>query len=186
MTEMPKNVPVPGGDVLVRTSLRSVAERGVHILWALHFVVTLGLVCMAFGLILFEVMAVIFPVRHFDPMRGTVDLLLLIGGLNVPICVTWRYYGVLHLHFLDHESYLLKSNSDLEESFLSSCGVELERLLVRLEQAPLMDRQAVRRQLRGWLDAHHQELTDAELDDVEARCPYLFDSAWRQRGERVN
>ena len=186
MTEMPKNLAAPDTNGLARTSLRSVAERGVHILWAVHFVVTLGLVCMAFGLILFEVMTVIIPVRPYVPMHQTIILLLLLGGINLPLCVTWRYYGVLNFHFLDHESYLLKSNEDLEESFMSRCGLELERLLSRLEQAPLMDRQAVRRQLRDWLDAHHHELTDAELDDVEARCPYLFDSAWREREERVN
>jgi len=180
--EMPRPA-VREEDAIVRTSLRSIAERGAHMLWTLYFVITLALVCTAFGIILFDVMTVICPPRSLNPMRGTVTLLLLVGGLNVPVCIRLRYYGVLHLHFLDHESYLLKSNEDMEESFLSSCGLELERLLDRLEQAPLMDRQAVRRQLRDWLEAHRQELTEAEMDDVEARCPYLFNPAWRQRGQ---
>jgi hypothetical protein len=165
--------------VAARTSLRSIAERGAHLLWTLHFIVTLGLLSTALGILLFDAMVHLIPHLPINPMSDTAVLLLLLAGANVPLSVAGRHWGVLHLHFLDHESYVLTSNQDEEESFVSSGGLHLLRLLDRLEQAPLLDRQAVRRQLRLWLDAHHHELTERELDDVEERCPYLFDPAWR-------
>jgi hypothetical protein len=173
------------GSVVSRTSLRSIAERGVHVVWMVHFIVTLGLVCTALGIILFDTMVHLFRIPMPNPMTDVVGLLLILAGANLPICVGGRYLGVLNLHFLDHESYVLKSNQDIEESFASTGGLYLGQLLDRLEEATPMDRQAVRRQLRTWLDAHHGELTDRELDDVEERCPYMFDPAWRHRGRVI-
>ncbi len=183
MSEIPRLPEQHDGGVLSRTSLRSIAERGVHLIWMLHFLVTLALVCTALGIVLIDVMAHLFRIPMFNPMTNTVGLLLALAGVNVPFCVGGRYLGVLHLHFLDHESHVLKSNQDAEESFASPGVLYLGQLLDQLEEAAPMDRQALRRQLRAWLETHHQELTQGELDDVESRCPYLFDPAWRHRGE---
>ena len=185
MSEMPRLPEEHDGVVFSRTSLRSIAERGVHLVWMVHFVVTLGLVCTALGIILIDAMAHLFRVPMPNPMMSTVGLLLALTGVNLPFCVGGRYLGVLHLHFLDHESYVLKSNQDAEESFAGAGGLYLGQLLDRLEEAAPMDRQALRRQLREWLEAHHQELTERELDDVESRFPYLFDPAWRRPAEVV-
>ena len=179
MSEKPRFSEEREGVAVSRTSLRSIAERGVHLVWMLHFIVTLGLVCTALGIVLIDVMAQLFRIPMHNPMSDTVGVLLLLTAANAPVCVAGRYLGVLHLHFIDHESYVLKSNEDMEESFASTGGLYLGRLLDRLEEAAPMDRQAVRRQLRAWLEAHHRELTEGELADVEARCPYLFDPAWR-------
>ena len=52
MSEIPRLPEQHDGGVLSRTSQRSIAERGVHLIWMLHFLVTLALVCTALGIVL--------------------------------------------------------------------------------------------------------------------------------------
>jgi hypothetical protein len=185
MSEPPRFSENSNGAVVSRTSLRSIAERGVHLIWTLHFVVTIGLGCTALGLVLLEALMHVFRIPLANPMTSTILLLLALAGVNLPICWWGRHLGVMHLHFLDHESYVLKSNQDGEESFASAGGLYVDGLMDQLEEAAPMDRQVLRRRLRVWLEAHHQELTEGELDDVQSRCPYLFDPAWRRHAKLI-
>jgi hypothetical protein len=59
------------------------------------------------------------------------------------------------------------------------------RLLDQLENASVMDRQPARRQLRDWLEQHHQALTLSELEYVQEQFGYLFDPVWKERGTPV-
>jgi hypothetical protein len=163
------------------TSWRSIGERGLHLIWTVHFILTLALCSAAFGIILFDVMIQLLSPPRFNYMIETATLLMLGGAANVPIALTGRYYGVLWFHFLRHESYLVSRTDEVDEAFVGVSSVDFIRLVEQLENATPMDRQPARRQLREWLEVHHQDLSLQELEHVEEQFNYLFQPEWKDR-----
>ena len=163
------------------TSLRSVAQRGLHLLWVLHFVATLGAGATAAGIVLFDLLIRFARPSNFYDMHEVVVVLVLLALPNFLLSLAARSYGVANLHFLSHESYLIRRDGELDQAFLSPAALHLIRLLDQLENASVMDRQPARRQLRDWLDVHHQSLTVKELDLVQEQFGYLFDPLWKER-----
>jgi hypothetical protein len=151
----------------------------------LHFVITLSAFSAAMGILLFDVLMHLANPDNFRYMGDVAALLLVFVLLNFPICMAARNYGVANLRFLSHESYLVSRDDSIEQAFLSPAAHQLMRLLDQLENASVMDRQPARRQLRDWLEQHHQALTLSELEYVQEQFGYLFDPVWKERGTPV-
>jgi hypothetical protein len=163
------------------TSWRSVAQRGLQMLWSVHFMATLAAGSSAIGIVLYDLAIQWTHPQNFNNMLDTAAWLFFAAALNLPLSLAIRRYGVANLRFLSHESYFLTRDGTIDEAFLSPAAHHLIRLLDLLENASVLDRQPARRQLKDWLDRHHEALTLTELEYVREQFAYLFDPLWKER-----